>query len=151
MAALARVVGAPQLVIGHSMGGKVALEYASRHAVPPLSSVWALDSVPGPRAGDPHAVGAVLDAVAALPQVIPSRSALAEALRGRVPPATAAWLASSTEPLPGAPPTGPLRFVFRLDGARQMYDSYKEYECVCFPRPHAKKTAMRLVRFRMFL
>jgi pimeloyl-ACP methyl ester carboxylesterase len=124
-------VGAPQLLLGHSMGGKVALQYAAAHAADAPASVWALDSVPGPVAGDPHAVGAVLDAVASLPAEIPSRAWLADNLRGRVPSATAAWLASALIPVPGAPPTGPLRTGFDLQGARQMYESYKETECAC--------------------
>ena len=114
------------------MGGKVALQYAAaRPASAPPLTVYALDSVPGSRSGgsDPHAVEAVLAAVAALPAVVPSRQWLGEALRGRVPPATAAWLASSMVPLPGAPPSGPLRCSFDLEGARQLYDDYKRLEC----------------------
>jgi pimeloyl-ACP methyl ester carboxylesterase len=138
LARLAAAVGPPELLLGHSMGGKVALQYAARAAASSSSSsshsphlaVWALDSVPGGASGDPHAVGAVLAAVGSLPSEVPSRAWLAEALKGRVPPATAAWLASSLEPLPGAPPTGPLRWVFHLEGALAMYDSYKGSECV---------------------
>ena len=131
LARLTSALGEPQLLFGHSMGGKVALQYAAARpaAAPPLS-VYALDSVPGPRLGsDPHAVEAVLSAVASLPAEVPSRQFLADALRGRVPPATAAWLASSMVPLPGAPPTGPLRCSFDLAGARQMYEDYKRLEC----------------------
>ena len=120
----------PQLLFGHSMGGKVALQYAALR--PPTATpltVYALDSVPGPRLGsDPHSVEAVLDAVASLPAELPSRQFVLDALKSRVPPATAAWLASSLVPLPGAPPTGPLRCSFDLQGARQMYDDYRRLE-----------------------
>ena len=132
MAQLTASLGAePQLLFGHSMGGKVALQYAALRPpdAPPLT-VYALDSVPGPRHGsDPHAVEAVLAAVASLPAVVPSRQFVTDALKGRVPPATAAWLASSLVPLPGAPPTGPLRCSFNLQGARELYDDYKRLEC----------------------
>jgi pimeloyl-ACP methyl ester carboxylesterase len=36
----------PQVVIGHSFGGKVAVEYA-RQTPPELAQVWVLDAVPG--------------------------------------------------------------------------------------------------------
>ena len=95
LAQLTASLGAePQLLFGHSMGGKVALQYAALR--PPTATpltVYALDSVPGPRLGsDPHSVEAVLDAVAALPAELPSRQFVLDALKSRVPPATAAWL-----------------------------------------------------------
>ena len=132
LAHLTASVGEPSLLFGHSMGGKVALQYAASRppAAPPLT-VYALDSVPGPRLdSDPHAVEAVLAAVAELPAELPSRQFVLDALKSRVPPATAAWLASSLVPLPGAPPTGPLRCSFDLQGARQLYDDYRRLEYV---------------------
>jgi len=132
LAHLTASLGEPQLLFGHSMGGKVALQYAALRppAAPPLT-VYTLDSVPGPRlCSDPHAVEAVLAAVAELPAELPSRQFVLDALKSRVPPATAAWLASSLVPLPGALPTGPLRCSFDLQGARQLYDDYRRLEYV---------------------
>ena len=129
--ALATAVGAPRMVIGHSLGGKVALTYggAALSRSEPLT-VWALDSSPGEVVGDPHGVAVILDAVAALPPVLDSRAQAGELLHGKVPDSIKAWLVSSLVPIDnesqdGAATQGPLRFVFDLAGAWQLYDDYR--------------------------
>ena len=123
---LEALVGRPRVVLGHSLGGKVALTYGalSGREREPLT-VWALDSSPGEVVGDPHGVETILNAVASLPQVLDSRAHAAEMLQGRVPDSIKAWLVSSLEPLDGTATQGPLRFVFDLAGARQLYEDYR--------------------------
>jgi pimeloyl-ACP methyl ester carboxylesterase len=71
---LGRVLGAePDVLIGHSFGGKVAIEYA-RQGASALQQVWVLDSVPG--AQDPTnqaEVAQVMAAVRAVPMPAGSR------------------------------------------------------------------------------
>lgn len=128
LARLATTVGAPDLVVGHSLGGKVALAFAELSAAP--TRTWALDSMPGRVEGDPHGVRSILAAVADLPPVLPSREGLQQALRTRVSPAIAAWLASSLVPaVPGGPLAGPLRFHFAFQDALQLYEDYRVRDC----------------------
>lgn len=80
--ALADALGAaPSAVIGHSFGGKVAIEYArvvsstedSRQARD-LDQVWVLDAVPGAQAGvDTSEIAIVIRAVRAVPMPAASR------------------------------------------------------------------------------
>eukprot|EP00897_Mesotaenium_endlicherianum_P005263 jgi/Mesen1/4765/ME000242S03943 len=73
--------GQVQVAIGHSLGGKVVLEYARQLAenaegssnVPPPKQVWVLDSVPGPIDGVNGDVEKVLATLGSLPDPIPSR------------------------------------------------------------------------------
>ncbi|MCB9546452.1 MAG: alpha/beta hydrolase [Myxococcales bacterium] len=74
LAALAAEVGAPQVVIGHSFGGKVALVYARTYGV---DDAWVLDAPPG--AADPgvdHEVPRVIAATRALAPPFASREAV---------------------------------------------------------------------------
>lgn len=132
LADLERVTGAPSVVLGHSLGGKVALAYGAAHTGSRPLAVWALDSSPGTVEGDPHGVEAILRAVASLPPVLSSRTHASELLKGRVPGSIAAWLVSSLVPLSArddAPEQqvtpGPLRFQFDLAGARALFEDYK--------------------------
>ena len=129
---LARATGPPRVVVGHSLGGKVALAYGAAHNSGQPLRVWALDSSPGVVVGDPHGVESILEAVAALPPVLSSRTEAAEMLKGRVPGSIAAWLTSSLIPVASwgrhdAPPSssGPMRFMFDLRRARAIFEDYK--------------------------
>ncbi|HVZ32944.1 MAG TPA: alpha/beta hydrolase [Polyangiaceae bacterium] len=66
----------PELLIGHSFGGKVAIEYARQLATPPqenqLRQVWVLDAVPGPLSGGQSEIENVIRAVRAVP--VPAQS-----------------------------------------------------------------------------
>lgn len=112
----------PDLVLGHSLGGKVALSWAAQTQNAPVSVV-ALDSSPGTVGSDPHGTEAVLDLVGSLPSQFASREECKALLNGRVSPAISAWLLSS---LVAADEPSRLRFAFDLPGARRLFDSYKE-------------------------
>ena len=111
----------PELVLGHSLGGKVALAWAGTARDTP-ASVVALDSSPGPVVSDPHGTEAVLDVVGSLPPTFASRDECRQLLEGRVPPAICSWLLSS---LVVSEEPARLRFAFDLSGARRLFDSYK--------------------------
>src|SRR5690606_7304862 len=85
---------APAAVIGHSLGGKVALTYGRRHELPhpdertprsewagALRQVWTLDSDPGSQApDDSHEVEQVMSALRAHPGPFESRQAAVDAV-----------------------------------------------------------------------
>jgi len=117
---LARAVGAPSVVIGHSLGGKVALEY-SKLATTAATQVWSLDSVPGKvLGGDVHGVQEVLDAVRRLPARIPSRRWLAGELSPQFSSAMIDWIGSNLRNVDDE-----LEFVWNIDTVRDLYASYR--------------------------
>lgn len=67
----------PEVVVGHSFGGKVALSYARDHGAG-LKAVWSLDSPPGinHRLDDDHQVARVIAAIKAVPMPAPHRRAV---------------------------------------------------------------------------
>jgi pimeloyl-ACP methyl ester carboxylesterase len=83
-------------VIGHSLGGKVALAYAATRAGE-LDSVWSLDSQPGARDEERNSpTRAVLELLEALPPRFDDRqSFVALVEKAGQPRAIAAWLAMS--------------------------------------------------------
>jgi esterase len=81
-------------VLGHSFGGKVALQYATE-SPPPLRHVWVVDATP--RAHPPSGPGwDMLTTIRRLPAHWPSRQALMDAMKdqGYGTP-TATWMASN--------------------------------------------------------
>lgn len=120
---LAESLGAhPDVVVGHSLGGKVALEY-SKLALKTPRQVWSLDSVPGRVNGDAHGVDEVLKAIVNLPRRIPSRRWLAEALP-QFSPGLVDWIGSNLKNVDGK--GDELEFVFDIDVAHDLYTSYRE-------------------------
>lgn len=102
----------PAVVIGHSLGGKVALRYAKRHEAPNsgergplpgdaphLRQIWTLDSDPGKQTPDEtHEVYQVVAALKAEPGPFASRAeAVAAIVRQGRSTGLANWLASSLE------------------------------------------------------
>jgi esterase len=103
---------APAVVIGHSLGGKVALRYAKRHEslgeeergplpsnVHQLRQIWTLDSDPGKQIPDEtHEVYQVVAALKAEPGPFASRAdAVAAIVRQGRSTGLANWLATSLE------------------------------------------------------
>ena len=85
---------APVVIIGHSFGGKVALQAA---ALDPglVSQVWVIDSTPAPKPPSGSA-WRMLDAVASLPPDFASRQAAIDGLvAGGVAPPVAAWMSAN--------------------------------------------------------
>src|SRR2546426_9307 len=93
--------------LGHSLGGKIALLYAARHAVA-LQQVWLVESTPA--AGPPAGRGwQMLRALRALPPQFPSRQEAAEGLaQFGFAPDVARWMTTNLESSDG-------RFRWRLD------------------------------------
>ena len=87
-------------VIGHSFGGKVALEVARLHHTASLAHAVVIDSMPGAREpvrGGDSAL-AVLETLESLPQAFPSISEFSRAVEAAgFPRALAQWLAGSLE------------------------------------------------------
>uniref|UniRef100_A0A7S0SIX9 AB hydrolase-1 domain-containing protein n=1 Tax=Mantoniella antarctica TaxID=81844 RepID=A0A7S0SIX9_9CHLO len=138
--------GYPAAILGHSLGGKIALRYLKiaaatagaaetgtrESAAVPLQT-WSLDSVPTPLGpnDDPHDVDRVLHVIRALPRTFASRDALKTALAAeqganQFSKDLVDWLGSNLVPKdPALGPTSPLTWVFDVDGASALYASYK--------------------------
>jgi len=96
------LAGPVEGVLGHSLGGKVALAWAGRRRG--LRRAVVLEASPGPR---PSGAGSettreVLDLLEALPPLLSSRRAFVERMRASgQSPGVAAWLAMNLEPVEG--------------------------------------------------
>ena len=111
-------------LIGHSLGGKIALELSRLSAKAP-KQVWSLDSVPGNVVGDVHGVEQVLRAIVNLPKRIPSRRALETLLAPHnFSTELVDWLGSNLQNVGDE-----LEFVFDIDVATKLYDSYHATDC----------------------
>ena len=126
-------------LIGHSLGGKVALEITSQLAegaplpqdgalMAPPRQVWCLDSVPGPIpepvTGTSKEVLDVLRAVSEIPLPIPSREWLFEELnrRGHTSKSFQQWLGSNLK----LKTKGEYVWTFNVQGADAMFESYRK-------------------------
>jgi pimeloyl-ACP methyl ester carboxylesterase len=112
-AALAAAGRPPRAVVGHSLGGKVAL--AVRGTAPGwLADTWVLEAAPGPRPdllqdAAPDAAARVLTLLGGLPARYARREDFVGPLvQAGLGPATAAWLAQSLD-------RDPAGLVLRLD------------------------------------
>jgi pimeloyl-ACP methyl ester carboxylesterase len=106
-------------VMGHSLGGKVALAYAAGH--PDLAKVLVLDSNPGARAPDTSRWSA-LGVAALLEEMTPpfaSRAAFVDAVTARLDRRTADWLAMSLRPSDDG-----YRLVYDLPAIRALMADY---------------------------
>lgn len=116
--------GAPvRAVLGHSFGGKVALELASQRKGD-LDQLFMIDSTPSARTDKrgSESTQHIVDLLTHLPTEFPDRAAFTAWIEARgVSRPTAMWLAMNVRPLPHT-----TRFVFRVDiaGIREMLDDY---------------------------
>lgn len=119
----------PDVLIGHSLSGKVVLDYLRKtsgtHEAP--EHAWILDSLPGvaPERGNANQdVSNVLAKLATLPQSVPSRNWLYRELqRDGFSEELSLWMGSNLRSGP-AGSKGGLVWSFHLEGVIQMYDSY---------------------------
>lgn len=121
----------PALVIGHSLGGKVALTYGCRALEVPghpgraaLRQVWALDSDPGPQTPSlEHEVLRVLASLRAHPGPFASRAEATERLLARgLSSGLVNWLVMSLDRTPGG--DGSLTWRFDLDAIDALLRDY---------------------------
>lgn len=118
---LSATSGTPDVVVGHSLGGKVALEWLGTGLLPDHVSVWVLDAPPGidvmPTQVDP---ADVLQNLREAPVPAESREPVRAFLRERgLPEGIVMWLLTSAERR-GAH----WDWVYDLDGVQAMLDDY---------------------------
>lgn len=121
----------PDVVIGHSLGGKVALQFMESCArgdygdsASPPKQLWVLDSVPGEVKAEQSdgEVEKVLDTLQSLPSPIPSRKWLVDHMvELGFSRSLSEWIGSNLK-RSGDSET----WAFNLDGAVQMFKSYRE-------------------------
>ncbi|XP_021765204.1 protein ABHD11-like [Chenopodium quinoa] len=121
----------PDVVIGHSLGGKVALQFAQGgssgdygDSISLPKQLWVLDSVPG--VGNPEdssgEVEKVLETLQSLPSQIPSRKWLVEhMIKLGFSKSLSEWLGTNLKKS-----NGHETWAFNLEGAFQMFNSYRE-------------------------
>lgn len=122
---------APDVLMGHSMGGKVALEYIRLMHSLDLDlprQTWVMDSMPGTVGGDPHNAKETLETLRKLPQPVPSRKWLGEYMQGKgFPKLVTDWVGTNLVEMPGSKPgIGPLVWAFNVEGCAEMYASYAD-------------------------
>lgn len=130
LSALAREIGPPEVVVGHSFGSKVALAYAAGEDSGPLRAVAVLDAWPGrynPSEAPDDSL-AVIRAVRETPVPAPSREAIRAFLRDRgLPNTLVAWLLTSTRP------EGEVwTWKYNIDGVEAMIADFFQQDFVPF-------------------
>ena len=115
--------GRVRSVLGHSFGGKVALELAGQRNRD-LDQLFVIDSTPSarPSGRGSESTQHIIDLLASLPGEFSDRNAFTAWIEERgVSRPTAMWLAMNVRPVPNT-----TRFVFRVDvaGIREMLRDY---------------------------
>ncbi len=154
---LCQVLGViPDVVIGHSLGGKVALNFARRftaapqlqHKATPLQKVqlkqaWALDSDPGPQAAaDAHQVVQVLGALKAAPVSFTTRAqALSNLIEQGLSSALSQWLTTSLVREKDKNNASYFRFKFELPQIEALLGDYFQQDLWPFLEAYKKDEA----------
>ena len=131
--------GTAPLVLGHSFGGKVGLAYAAARREPPIRT-WLFDSNPTitTGAGGVGEVPAILEDAARDQVYSTTKAAVAALVERGLQPATAQWLAMTTEKADD----GGVRFSYDLDAVRALYDDHCQTDLL--PEARALDDADRL-------
>jgi pimeloyl-ACP methyl ester carboxylesterase len=146
---LERHVGRFDVVVGHSYGGKVALQLAalSGHE---LRAAWILDAPPGVRdlhddalhAGAREEIARVISAVRAVPVPVESRKALVEDLRAKsLPEAICQWMTTNLKPVEGG-----FGWKFDLDAIPEMLTSFGRLDLWPYLEAHTGAPEIVFVR-----
>ncbi len=141
--ALGRSLGsAPDVLIGHSFGGKVAIEYA-RHGSAALAQVWVLDSVPGAQAGlGGTDIAQVIAAVRRVPVPAASRRDVTSFLveQAGLSNGLAEWMGTNLKREAGA-----YTWVFDLDAIEELMADYFRVDLWPFLAQARERPEFRLV------
>ena len=146
----------PQVLVGHSLGGKVVLEYlqqvqAAGERAP--AHVWVLDSFPGVRGGGGAAKGEI-EGVLEVVQELDSQR-LGSDPRNEVDalfaarnfsPAFVSWLKTNLEPDPESSSGRKKRWTFDVRGARDLYRSYLASDLLPVAMDAPEGTTVHVVR-----
>jgi esterase len=118
-------------VVGHSFGGKVALEVLAQQPAlhRPDAHVFVLDSTPSARLDARGSEGtlAILEVLEAVPELLPSRAAFVDFLAARgLERAIVEWLAMNVVRVPGpaGEPDRGVRFGLEMPAIRRLIDDY---------------------------
>ncbi|OIS97901.1 PREDICTED: protein ABHD11 [Nicotiana attenuata] len=141
----------PDVVIGHSMGGKVALQYADScsrgvygQSARLPKQLWVLDSVPGKvdHEDSSREVEKVMQTLQSLPSSIPSRKWLVDhMLKLGFSKALSEWLGSNLQKSGDQ-----MTWTFNIEAAIEMFNSYREKDyCPLLEHP-PKGTEIAIVR-----
>ncbi|KAH0723415.1 hypothetical protein KY285_005970 [Solanum tuberosum] len=141
----------PDVVIGHSMGGKVALQYVEScsrgvygQSARLPKQLWVLDSVPGKVNPDDsnREVEKVMQTLQSLPSSIPSRKWLVDhLLKLGFSKALSEWLGSNLEKSGDS-----MTWNFNIEAAAEMFDSYREKDYWPLLEHPPKGTEIAIVR-----
>lgn len=130
----------PDLLCGHSFGGKVALAYLQERISSKLhipSNIWVLDSLPGrydlemDRSSNSQSVVQVLEVLEKTPQIFFSRESVTQSfIELRVPKAIAQWLATNIVPITDTGASAGSRMYykwnFEIDVVKELFKDYCE-------------------------
>lgn len=149
--ASAAVVGEPDVVVGHSYGGKIALALA-RSKPSGLREVWVLDAPPGTRsfASGREEIDRVLAAVSDVPMPIQSRRELVEELRRRgLAEPVCQWMTTNLRSVTGEradAAAGPFVWRFDLAFIPEMLASFGSLDLWPFVESHQGAPRLIMVR-----
>lgn len=142
----AALLGAPDVLIGHSFGGKVALAYGAKVAAQgaPLKALWTLDSPleASPRPGHGE-VAQVIETCARLPMPQPSRRALSQALTHQgLSLGIAQWMTTNLKPSP----QGGFEWRFDITGIQELMRDYWRLDAWALLGVISQRTRLYLLR-----